>query len=61
MVESFTHFWLLPEDLKVDGTVKHIIRPRSIYKVLLYRSAIETSGQIKFQLPPGIAVESLIW
>jgi inner membrane protein len=61
-IEEFVlHYWLLPEDLKVNGTVNHLIRPRSIYKVLLYRSVIKTSGQFSLKLPSDILAENVIW
>jgi inner membrane protein len=59
--ESVNHYWLLPEDLKVNGTVNHLIRPRSIYKVLLYRSVIKTQGQFSLKLPSDVSPENVIW
>jgi inner membrane protein len=59
--ESVMHYWLLPEDLKVNGTVNHLIRPRSIYKVLLYRSVVETEGRFTLKLPSDILPETVIW
>ncbi len=59
--ESYHHYWLLPEDLRINGTVNHLIRPRSIYKVLLYRSIIDTEGQIKMQVPADIPQDMIVW
>ena len=51
--------FLLPENLSVDGTIAPEIRLRSIYKVLLYRSDINTSGNFKINLPKDIDINSL--
>ncbi|MBC7722449.1 MAG: cell envelope integrity protein CreD [Pedobacter sp.] len=44
----------LPENLKVNSIVIPEQRPRSIYKVLLYKSNITAKGDIKIQLPKDI-------
>jgi inner membrane protein len=49
----------LPENLNVSGTINPEIRPRSIYKILLYRSDVKTSGNFKIQLPKDIETSSL--
>ncbi len=51
--------FLLPENLDVDGSIVPEIRLRSIYKVLLYRSDINTSGSFKITLPKDIDINSL--
>ncbi len=53
------HLYLLPENLNVSGTINPEIRPRSIYKILLYRSDIKTTGNFKIQLPKDIELSSL--
>lgn len=53
--------YFLPENLNVDGEVFPEIRPRSIYKVLLYKSSIKNSGNFKLQLPSDVTQESLVW
>lgn len=44
----------LPENLNVNSKVIPEQRPRSIYKVLLYKSNITAKGDIKIQLPKDI-------
>ncbi len=53
------HLLLLPDNLSVKGTISPEIRPRSIYKVLLYRSKLQASGNFKFRIPKEIAAASL--
>ena len=53
------HLYLLPENLNVSGTINPEIRPRSIYKILLYRSDVKTIGNFKIQLPKDIEPSSL--
>ncbi len=53
--------FLLPENQNVDGEVIPEIRPRSIYKVLLYRSKIKNMGNFNLQIPKDIAPESIVW
>ena len=53
------HLYLLPENLNVNGTINPEIRPRSIYKILLYRSELKTNGNFKIQLPKDIEPSSL--
>lgn len=55
------HFWLIPEDLRISGDVKHLIRQKSIYKVMLYRASLLSEGQIKFQLPKDVPAEFVNW
>ena len=51
--------FLLPENLNVDGNIVPEIRLRSIYKVLLYRSDINTSGNFRITLPKDVDINSL--
>jgi inner membrane protein len=53
------HLYLLPENLNVNGTINPEIRPRSIYKILLYRSELKATGNFKIQLPKDIEPGSL--
>ncbi len=53
------HLYFLPENLNVNGTINPEIRPRSIYKILLYRSELKTNGNFKIQLPKDIEPSSL--
>jgi inner membrane protein len=53
------HLVLLPDNLSVTGTISPEIRPRSIYKVLLYRSRLQTSGNFLLHIPKEIDPASL--
>ena len=53
------HLILLPENLAVDSKILPEERPRSIYKVLLYKTNINASGDIVIQLPKDINQETL--
>lgn len=59
--ETTKHFWLLPDNLHVSGTVDHEIRLRSIYKVLLYRAGLQNNGNFLFQLPADIDSGTVQW
>jgi inner membrane protein len=48
------HLILLPDNLNVKGTVFPEVRPRSIYKVLLYKSDIKFEGNFKTTWPADI-------
>ncbi|RXK83091.1 cell envelope integrity protein CreD [Filimonas effusa] len=50
---------LLPEELKVDGTVTPAQKHRSIYQVLLYKAKIECTGHFRFVLPENIPATNL--
>ena len=52
--------FVLPDNLEVTGDMTPEIRPRSIYKVLLYKSNIKTSGQFTIRIPKDINPESLL-
>jgi inner membrane protein len=49
--------FILPENLNVTGTITPEIRPRSIYKVLLYKSNLVTTGNFVLQLPRDITAD----
>ena len=51
------NLFLLPENLKVTGNITPEIRPRSIYKVLLYKSTIKNTGNFLLQLPKDITAD----
>ena len=51
------NLFLLPENLQVIGKITPEIRPRSIYKVLLYSSYIKNSGNFLLQLPKDITAD----
>lgn len=50
---------ILPEELNVTGTILPEERPRSIYKVMLYRSKLNGEGKFSFTLPADIAATDL--
>jgi inner membrane protein len=50
---------LLPNNLQTEGTMIPEIRPRSIYKVLLYKSNLNFTGNFNIQIPNDIDVSSL--
>ncbi len=50
---------LLPENLNVAGKISPEIRPRSIYKVLLYKSDLKSNGNFSIQIPKDIDTASL--
>lgn len=49
----------LPDNLEVDGNIIPEQRLRSIYKVLLYKSQINSKGNFVLQLPKDVDVASL--
>ncbi len=51
---------LLPDNLEVNGEILPEQRLRSIYKVRLYKSHINTKGSFVIQLPKDIDVSSLV-
>jgi len=53
------HVLLLPENLAISGDMSPEIRPRSIYKVLLYKSSLKTNGNFSIHLPKEIDPASL--
>ncbi len=50
---------LLPEDLQVNGVLYPEERKRSIYTVLLYKTALVATGNFTITVPPGIDVANL--
>ena len=58
-VTIIKHVLLLPENLTISGDMSPEIRPRSIYKVLLYKSSLKTNGNFFIRLPKEIDPASL--
>jgi inner membrane protein len=53
------HLLLLPDNLDVTGTISPEIRPRSIYKVLLYKTSLSSKGNFAIHIPKEINPASL--
>ncbi len=51
---------LLPENLEMNGDVVAEQRPRSIYKVLLYKSSLRANGIFKVKIPENIIPANLL-
>ncbi|MFM2359927.1 MAG: cell envelope integrity protein CreD, partial [Bacteroidota bacterium] len=49
-------FFILPENLQVTGSMTPEVRPRSIYKVYLYKSQIKQSGNFQIRLPKNVSL-----
>ncbi|MBV9987023.1 MAG: cell envelope integrity protein CreD [Chitinophagaceae bacterium] len=58
--DAVKHLWLLPDDLTVTGSVQAEQRPRSIYKVLLYRTGLTAKGNFAIVLPKDVDPSSLL-
>ena len=52
---------ILPDDINVAGQIDHELRQRSIYKVLLYRAALNEKGSIVIQIPKEIDSANIQW
>ncbi len=50
---------LLPENLSVNSTIIPEQRPRSIYKVLLYKSSTTANGEFNIALPKDIDINNV--
>jgi inner membrane protein len=61
VIETIDHYWLLPENLHLNGDIEHQIRLRSIYKVLLYRTTLKEDGNFILQLPKSLDSGNVIW
>jgi inner membrane protein len=59
--QSDGHLWILPDNLNLTGTIVHELRPRSIYKVLLYRAGLQTKGNFILHLPKEIDPNDVEW
>ena len=58
---TFNHSLIIPENKQVAGKITHEIRERSIYKVLLYRSALTDQGNFILNLPNGVTADQVQW
>ncbi len=58
-IEVVKNIALLPDNLQTSANLSVEERPRSIYKVLLYRSDLQTSGNFAITLPDEIKRENL--
>ncbi|MDP4286286.1 MAG: cell envelope integrity protein CreD, partial [Bacteroidota bacterium] len=61
VIEHLEHLFLLPDSLDVSGLVSHELRLRSIYKVLLYRSSLQNTGNFNFKIPKEIDSSFIQW
>ena len=61
ITEEINHLTILPDLLNVNGQVTTEIRLRSIYKVLLYRAALNNSGNFQFTIPKEIDQNLIQW
>lgn len=59
IVKVQEHLLLLPENFSVEGSIDPEERPRSIYKVLLYKSNTTNKGNFIIQIPKDIDTASL--
>lgn len=59
--ERLTHLVILPDNLDVNGNISHELRVRSIYKVLLYRAALQSKGNFEFHIPAEIDSSLVRW
>lgn len=59
LVDSKDHVTILPESSVVNGQIFPEDRERSIYKVLLYKSAINANGRFRFSLPKDVDTNKL--
>lgn len=60
-IELSQYFWILPDDLSVNGTIDHQVRERSIYKVLLYRANMLSEGDFILDIPKDVHSYSIQW
>ncbi len=59
--EETSYFRLLPDQLDVSGNIDHQVRLRSIYKVLLYRAALNNKGEFKLSIPDVQGEGQILW
>ncbi len=50
-----------PDNLKVTGGIDHQVRPRSIYKVLLYRANVKSEGNFILNIPDDVDRNAIQW
>ena len=58
-VANKTKLLLLANELNVNGKIIPEERPRSIYKVLLYKTTIDMAGSFKIKLPSDINISNV--
>ncbi|MFY8126882.1 MAG: cell envelope integrity protein CreD [Chitinophagaceae bacterium] len=51
--------FLLPQNLNVQGNLLPEVRPRSIYKVYLYKSTLKVNGNFAPTIPNDVAIEQI--
>jgi inner membrane protein len=51
--------FLLPQNLNVQGNLIPEVRPRSIYKVYLYKSSLQIQGNFTPNLPTDVSIEQI--
>lgn len=62
MITTITReLFLLPEKLDINGTIFPETRPRSIYKVLLYKATLSSIGHFIPQLPKDLPLNDVHW
>lgn len=61
IVETLQYFWILPENLEVTGDIRHQVRTRSIFKVLLYQAALHNKGSFIINIPKDIDPATIQW
>lgn len=61
VMERTAYLVILPDSLSVNGEVSHELRQRSIYKVLLYRADLRSTGDFIFSLPKDIDSSQVLW
>jgi inner membrane protein len=61
VTEQLSHLIIIPDNLIIDGQISHELRLRSIYKVLLYKAASNSSGNFQFQIPKEIDSSLVQW
>jgi len=59
--EIKSHFWIIPENLNVNGNIDHHVRRRSIYKVLLYSASFTHKGNFILKIPSEVDSNSIHW
>lgn len=59
--EQLNYLIIIPNNLTVTGQISHELRQRSIYKVLLYRAALNNSGNFEFAIPKEIDSNFIQW
>ncbi len=61
VIQHLEHLFILPDSLDVNGQVSHELRLRSTYKVLLYKSSLQNTGNFNFNIPKEIDSSLIQW